>query len=814
MAQNALIKITIDPSKGVATINGVKVALKDLAKAQREVTDEIEKNNEAIEGSLKWHEMMIAKLKEERKAMSTNSDEFDEYTKQIKVHNLAIAEITQNKEHENAAIRGSFQWYEQEIAIRRRLQKTMIDNNAAVQAYEKDIIKLRAEQRALTTGTKLTGKGMQSMSSSAGLAGAAATEFGRAVGDAQYGIQGISNNVQQLSALFTDLVQQEGSTRKAFKLFTSTLMGPAGVLVAVSLVTTAIEFFVRRNKEAEDAVKDFNESVFLQTGALTVLAKKYKDQDTQDETRLQMLYQLALANEKVRNIIQDETLTLDQRLAKGEQYIDNQLALNAAREELAQVTSTLKGVEADAIPTTEEYLAAQQKLKDLAEETDSAMRSLGGVGYTVAEDNGKAAAQATVALYEAQERQAFLSNEIIGLQDILNDLTEDSSNKKEKEAAIIKNSIRDYEKRIETIKKEMENVDLSSEAYQNLEKQLNILNKTYEALLITQRQLDIEMAEAAIEAADVRIKAGMEAVKSEQQNYVKRKELGFREAELQLDEKDRGMAFLKWSVGFYERLKDNESFTTEERLKFREAYVTAVEALNKRLQANEEDAEKKAQDRFKANMKGLQEVSKTIGTINEFFDAEAQREIDRETNKTNAINDQLKRRLANEQMSAEERDKINQEIARNEAALVEKENAINEKRFKQQKAFNIAMAIIDTYVGANMALKDETIPNTFLRIAAMVSIIASGLANVATISRQKFVGKALPTPSLSAQGGGTAQAQEALPPEFNVVGRSGVNQLAETIQGQLNRPIKTYVVAGEVSTAQSLERNAVKEAGI
>jgi len=52
------------------------------------------------------------------------------------------------------------------------------------------------------------------------------------------------------------------------------------------------------------------------------------------------------------------------------------------------------------------------------------------------------------------------------------------------------------------------------------------------------------------------------------------------------------------------------------------------------------------------------------------------------------------------------------------------------------------------------------------------------------------------------------------PPEFNTVGTSGVNQLAETIQEQETKPIKAYVVAGEVTTAQSLERNAVKEASI
>lgn len=56
--------------------------------------------------------------------------------------------------------------------------------------------------------------------------------------------------------------------------------------------------------------------------------------------------------------------------------------------------------------------------------------------------------------------------------------------------------------------------------------------------------------------------------------------------------------------------------------------------------------------------------------------------------------------------------------------------------------------------------------------------------------------------------------QTSTPPQVNTVGASGVNQLAQTINQQNKQPIKAYVVAGEVSSAQSLERNAVKEASI
>ena len=74
--------------------------------------------------------------------------------------------------------------------------------------------------------------------------------------------------------------------------------------------------------------------------------------------------------------------------------------------------------------------------------------------------------------------------------------------------------------------------------------------------------------------------------------------------------------------------------------------------------------------------------------------------------------------------------------------------------------------------------------------------------------------------SLGAGGGSTpsiarpqAQAQ-SVPPAFNIVGAGAGNQLAETIAGQSQQPIKAFVTSQDVTTAQSLERNIVEGASI
>ncbi len=71
----------------------------------------------------------------------------------------------------------------------------------------------------------------------------------------------------------------------------------------------------------------------------------------------------------------------------------------------------------------------------------------------------------------------------------------------------------------------------------------------------------------------------------------------------------------------------------------------------------------------------------------------------------------------------------------------------------------------------------------------------------------------------SGGGGGSISAPSiptiaAQAPDFNVVGASGTNQLAQAINGQDKQPIKAYVVSNDVTNAQSLERNIVEGASI
>jgi hypothetical protein len=99
----------------------------------------------------------------------------------------------------------------------------------------------------------------------------------------------------------------------------------------------------------------------------------------------------------------------------------------------------------------------------------------------------------------------------------------------------------------------------------------------------------------------------------------------------------------------------------------------------------------------------------------------------------------------------------------------------------------------------------------FVGINTIQAALSIG-ANVASAARSI---KAITSDSSSAPSGGGqtsgggGSGSAPAPQQFNIVGQSSTNQLSQTIAGQQNRPIQTYVVGNQVSTQQSLDRNAV-----
>ena len=136
--------------------------------------------------------------------------------------------------------------------------------------------------------------------------------------------------------------------------------------------------------------------------------------------------------------------------------------------------------------------------------------------------------------------------------------------------------------------------------------------------------------------------------------------------------------------------------------------------------------------------------------------------------------------------------------------------------FKREKALGIASAVINTAKSAVSAYNSMAgIPfvGPVLAPIAAAAAIAAGAAQIKNITKQKYKGESGggdggAASGLTASGGGSAPSA----PQFNTVGTSGFNQINESLNNNNRNPTKAYVVSGEVSSAQSLDRNRIKEA--
>ncbi len=102
-------------------------------------------------------------------------------------------------------------------------------------------------------------------------------------------------------------------------------------------------------------------------------------------------------------------------------------------------------------------------------------------------------------------------------------------------------------------------------------------------------------------------------------------------------------------------------------------------------------------------------------------------------------------------------------------------------------------------------------------IPALIGYAASAAAIIGGVISATKKTKSVASSLGGAGGGGgitPSQAALSIPPAFNVVGASSTDQLASAIGGQSQQPVQAYVVANDVTTAQSMDRNIIDDASL
>ena len=263
--------------------------------------------------------------------------------------------------------------------------------------------------------------------------------------------------------------------------------------------------------------------------------------------------------------------------------------------------------------------------------------------------------------------------------------------------------------------------------------------------------------------------------------------------------------------------------------------VAAKKAIDDAAKLAQDEADKVTDEKEKA-LKTLKEEIRNaeavtaderraleIEKVTEHYDkliAEAKRlglaTVGLEKGKTNALKKFNKETAENEiswsEMTSDQKADIAKKGFNDLATILGEETAAG-------KAAAIASATISTFQSANASynsLAGIPIIGPALGFAAAGAAVVSGFAQVKAITATKLpslAGKSAPS-----AGGGTPSAPSMgsapQPPAFNVVGASETNQLAGAIGQQEQQPVQAFVVSGDVTTAQSLERNIIQGATI
>jgi hypothetical protein len=148
--------------------------------------------------------------------------------------------------------------------------------------------------------------------------------------------------------------------------------------------------------------------------------------------------------------------------------------------------------------------------------------------------------------------------------------------------------------------------------------------------------------------------------------------------------------------------------------------------------------------------------------------------------------------------------------------LFEKSKGVQKAAVIAESAIGIAKMIISNKLANAGALATpQAIATSGAAAAPVIALnnISTGIgiaANIAATAKalKSLGGGSAPSAPADGGGGGGGGGGASTTPQFNTIGSSGVNQLAQLQQ----QPVQAYVVSGDVTSAQSLDRNRIQNA--
>jgi hypothetical protein len=292
------------------------------------------------------------------------------------------------------------------------------------------------------------------------------------------------------------------------------------------------------------------------------------------------------------------------------------------------------------------------------------------------------------------------------------------------------------------------------------------------------------------------------------------------ETTLQMNRTNAGLGVL----GLQNAIQNERTLAEEEYKRYENGYNIRVDFLNKQValyqalgltenaqyqalldERYQLDVEYFERNRDLANQRrefDLQSVSDAVQTtqqaidsISAFYEASSSSDIQGIEARMQALEAQGKSESATYKALSAEREKL------------------AKRDFEIQKRLSIAQAVVqgvEGVINAYATAQKSPLTGLFPAYPAIAAGAAAAFAasQVALISSQQYQSSGAGSYT---SGAGTPSVPSQ-PAQFNIVGQGGANQLVEGIAGQFDRPIRAYVVSGEVISGAELDRRRIRTA--
>lgn len=624
-----------------------------------------------------------------------------------------------------------------------------------IEGLTKSFVKAETAVKKLNTELQQTTKdGLNPMIDKTGLAGATLVELGRTISDMPYGIRGIANNLSQLSTLFITLSTTSGGFGKGLDALIKTFQGPLGLIVLFQAVIALFDHLATNTAKATAEINAIATSTAAAGSDLKILKEVIDDNVVSDE-------ELARAINEANNKYKDLNLSIDEngKLTKDSIIqIDNKIA---ALERLAKATAIQKEIEDIYTKIIKNQVAEQDKLLE-AEENKYA-------------DRVKRITSSGQARVRSEE-----------------DLTKALKQKQDEIRKRFKEDRDDLDKQLKALRLMIGEEGLLDEIFFGKKGGGSDLPKRAKETLL---EFDSELKNFFLDID----KDGVEGVLVKGIERVKR---------------------------IYEPLFESGKEGSEQLKRlgedFKDIQDRNQESLKNGLAFIKEQA-KDVTDLFRATQQSLKFVGDTILSYHDARMDALKRERDYVLNsgeltgsaQKKAIEDIERRELqAQRRKIKAERDlfTIKQSLLIAEELMRIKADFAERKRmFEQQTVYfvnaqgRIVAKAAESTADATFSIGEFTRQLGPLGIAAYAVTIGGLIASILSARKKaQATLSSLGAPSVgggSIGGGGGVEA-----PDFNVVGASPESQLAQTVAGQQEKPLRAFVVNKDIKTADALDR--------